>query len=69
MYLDSAELFWATGKVIELADVNDAIISINMNGDFDTAKPVIEKSRARMLEKLKEAVETEISGIDRILND
>lgn len=40
-----------------------------MNGDFDTAKPVIEKSRARMLEKLKEAVETEISGIDRILND
>lgn len=69
MYLDSAELFWATGKVIELADVSDAIIAINMNGDFDTAKPVIEKSRARMLEKLKEAVATEISGIDRILND
>lgn len=63
MYLDSAELFWGTGKVIELADVNQAIIAINEEGDFETAKPILEESYQRMLVKLKEAIDTEVTGM------
>lgn len=68
MYLDTAELFWGRGKVIELADINGAITAINLNGDFDTAVPIIENSRARMLEKLNEAISIEADGIREILD-
>ena len=69
MYLDSARLFWGTGKVIELADINEATVAINENGDFDTAKPILEASYDRMLVKLKEAMETEMNGMEEITGE
>lgn len=69
LYLDSAELFWAEGKVTELADIGQAIMAINEDGDFKTAKPIIEKSRGRMLEKLKESIEVEKKGILKLIGE
>lgn len=65
--INAEDLFWGTGRIVEFVDVDDAIRYINEKGDFESAKPIIQKGYETSIKNLLSSLDKEKAGLDSMI--